>query len=190
MKSGLYHQFLQNCKGKMFLIKKIILITFIPISLYSQNDFLKNFYDFDMRISRQNVISTLSKYPAIKQVVDSVKWIAFEGIEWKEFTNVRLGVEFLADTISHCWLIITDSTNALKHFEELKEFFESNLSDGYGSASKDDPEFLRLRSWRQKKFNDTNNQIQLSISKKTPHKIAIVNYNFTWLMEVESRKLH
>ncbi len=36
--------------------------------------------------------------------------------------------------------------------------------------------------------NNTTNVIQLSISKKEPHKISIVNSNITWLMEVESRK--
>lgn len=98
-----------------------------------------------MRINREKTISILAKHPNIKQVVDSVNWIAFEGIEWKEFTNVRLGVEFREDTISCCWLVITDSTNALKHFEDLKEFFESNLNNGFCSAKNDDPDFLRLR---------------------------------------------
>ncbi len=170
------------------MIKKIFLIALIPLSLYCQNDFLKNFYDFDMRISRQDVLSTLSKYPNIRQVVDSVEWIAFEGIKWKEFNNVRLGVRFLVDTISACWLVITDSISAINRFEELKEFFESNLSNGFSSAKNDDPNFLRLRFWRQRKFNNTTNIIQLSISKKEPHKIDIANSNITWLMEVESRK--
>ena len=170
------------------LTKKIFLMAFIPISLYSQNDVLKNFYDFDMRINKESFLSTLKKYPNIRQVVDSVKWISFEGIEWKEFTNVRLGVEFREDTISCCWLVITDSTNALKDFEKLKEFFESNLSNGFSSAKDDDPEFLRFRNWSQRKYNNTTNLIQLSISKKEPHKISIVNLNITWLMEVESRK--
>ena len=170
------------------MLKTIFFILLIPISLYSQKDFLKNFYDFDMRINREKTISILAKHPNIKQVVDSVNWIAFEGIEWKEFTNVRLGVEFREDTISCCWLVITDSTDALKHFEELKEFFESNLNNGFCSAKNNDPDFLRLRKWRQRKFNNTTNVIQLSISKKEPHKISIVNSNITWLMEVESRK--
>lgn len=94
------------------MLKTIFFILLIPISLYSQKDFLKNFYDFDMRINGEKTISILAKHPNIKQVLDSVNWIAFEGIEWKEFTNVRLGVEFREDTISCCWLVITDSTNA------------------------------------------------------------------------------
>lgn len=172
------------------MLKKIFLIALIPISLYSQKDFLKNFYDFDMRITKQLALSTLSKYPNVKQLTDSVKWIAFEGVEWREFKSVRLGLEFLRDTISHCWLHIIDSTNALKIFDELKEFFETNLSDGYCNAAADDPYFLRLRKWRQRKFNDTTNEIQLAIAKNDPYRIYIVNSNITWLMEIESRKKH
>jgi hypothetical protein len=77
------------------MLKKILLLAIIPVSLYSQKDFLKNFYDFDTQISRQDVITALSKYSNVRQVVDSVNWIAFEGIEWREYKNLRLGVEFI-----------------------------------------------------------------------------------------------
>jgi hypothetical protein len=170
------------------MLKKILLLAIIPVSLYSQKDFLKNFYDFDTQISRQDVITALSKYSNVRQVVDSVNWIAFEGIEWREYKNLRLGVEFIEDTISICWLGITDSISAINRFEDLMEFFESNLKNGYSSAKDNDPDFLRLRRWRQKESKVTTNLIQLSVSKKEPHKISILNFNITWLME--SRKKH
>lgn len=152
----------------------IILLTLFPICLYSQGNFLVNFYNRDFKITKQEITSLYFNEPGIKITKDSANTLVLRGVSWLNYKTRKIQVEFVDDTIS-IFIMIIDNNNATEvDFENIKTNFVMQFGRSYNAVRNNDDIFYQNWRWEIKEGIELYSVLQLDLLK--PSKDIVITY--------------
>ena len=159
-------------------MSKILFLLFVfSISLYSQGNFLINFYNRDFTVTKQEIISLFVKEPGVKITKDSANYFVIRGVKWVEFETKKIEIIFVDDTIGNFVMVIKDTLNLMKNYNTILNMMEMQFGHSHEAAKKNDEYFVHNRRWVKHLVYKEDSILQLAITKPNCGQLFIAYMN-------------
>jgi hypothetical protein len=163
-------------------LNKLIVIFLIAASnLFSQGDFLTNFYNRDFKVSKTDILQLLASDPSVVISKDSANILEMKGNTWQNYSIKRIDIIFVNDTVGNFFMLLQDTSDVMNSFNCILEKMQMQFGRSKDMIRYEDESFIKNRHWIKYSGVNIDSILQLSVTKANPSKIFIAYMNISRL---------